>query len=711
MEKSINIIAYQKEALEEYLSLLKDIFKDKLCMRAYCLASNTVYHFEEADLYLVSTSAIDQDPDLLSSIPQDKQIVPISVDIQKSALSKLRAIPEDTDVLLVNTNPLMTVETISQLKWLGINHLKFYPYYPGAVTSATHCKLAIAFGTKQHVPNHIEETLDLGNRILRGEVIAEIALRLGLGEILDSAAFHAHRALLAESIYSVESTYRNSLLMESRFEWLVKNSFNGILGINEKDVVFACNDKCEKILGLAAANIIGKDANLTLSQDTLLTFLHKREKIFEQIIEINGNLIVVSVLPLISNAMYRGIFFILEKFTEQEKNHIKTRLQLLHKGHRAKYTFDDILGGSTKIKEAIHIAKKMASMPASILITGETGTGKELFAHAIHQHSQRAQFPFLAINCAAMPESLMESELFGYEPGAFTGARKGGKLGIFEFAHKGTLFLDEVEEMSYAMQTKLLRVLQEKEVMRIGGMETVDVDVRIIAASNKNILHMVKQGNFRKDLYYRLSPLSLDIPPLCQRKEDIPSIISHIQRKNAYDFIIFEDTVEVLMAYPWDGNVRELENSIHYLACLDQPIIHPSHLPKNILDWYKSMRDLVHMRACTYSENQEQNQVLASTYDDEFRCLTGKREEEYLFLLQSIYTSTTKKQTVGRKTLSLLAEQNSFYLSEQEVRTILMKLELWGYVIILQGRRGTKITPKGKSLLENYARIDIQVDQ
>lgn len=225
------------------------------------------------------------------------------------------------------------------------------------------------------------------------------------------------------------------------------------------------------------------------------------------------------------------------------------------------------------------IAARMARTESAILLTGESGTGKELFAHSIHNASRRHDMPFVAINCAALSESLLESELFGYDEGAFTGAKKGGKLGLFEYAHRGTLFLDEIEGMSQTLQVKLLRVLQEKEFMRVGGNRIIPTDVRIIAASNEDILELVHQGAFRKDLYYRLNTLPIAIPPLRERGEDLFLIASHLMEKNGVRFTFSPEAKSVLRAYPWEGNVRELANLVEYLSMLGKDQVEVEDLP------------------------------------------------------------------------------------------------------------------------------------
>jgi transcriptional regulator with PAS, ATPase and Fis domain len=241
----------------------------------------------------------------------------------------------------------------------------------------------------------------------------------------------------------------------------------------------------------------------------------------------------------------------------------KIRQKLHDKGLVAKYQFTDIVGRSSALTAVITRARKYAKTLSTVLITGESGTGKELFAQSIHNESSRCRGPFVAVNCAALPENLLESELFGYEEGAFTGARRGGKPGLFELAHGGSIFMDEISELGSQLQARLLRVLQQKEVMRVGGDRVIPVDVRIIAATNRNMAEAVKLGNFREDLYYRLNVLPLEVPPLRERLEDIPLLFYHLLkrkdgRRTRGD--IPGQIVDRLKRYAWPGNIRELEN-------------------------------------------------------------------------------------------------------------------------------------------------------
>jgi propionate catabolism operon transcriptional regulator len=237
-----------------------------------------------------------------------------------------------------------------------------------------------------------------------------------------------------------------------------------------------------------------------------------------------------------------------------------------------RYAIDQIVGESEPIARCRTLASRFARSDGTVLILGESGSGKELFAQGIHNASRRRRHAFVAVNCAAFPESLLESELFGYEEGAFTGSRRGGKPGLFEIAHTGTLFLDEIGEMPIALQTRLLRVLQEKEVWRLGATEPTLVDVRVIAATHRNLLERIARGQFRQDLYYRLNILTLEVPPLRHRKEDIPALAGHLWARAAGRTgaapgrDVLESLLPYLAAHDWPGNVRELENVIERMA-------------------------------------------------------------------------------------------------------------------------------------------------
>jgi transcriptional regulator with PAS, ATPase and Fis domain len=250
----------------------------------------------------------------------------------------------------------------------------------------------------------------------------------------------------------------------------------------------------------------------------------------------------------------------------------RIRREIYSQGHVAKFGFGDIYGTSPSLTEAIDVARQYARVDSTVLIHGETGVGKELFAQSIHTAGSRGNGPFVAVNCAALPEALLESELFGYVEGAFTGARRKGKPGLFELAHRGTIFLDEISEIPLSLQGRLLRVLQEREVIRLGHDRVIPVDVRVLCATNRDLHRLVEDGNFRKDLYWRLNVLSLFIPPLRERRDDIVPLMHRflgVPSAGGHHGIAFSgDALSFLTQYPWPGNVRELRNLCERLTVL-----------------------------------------------------------------------------------------------------------------------------------------------
>lgn len=303
----------------------------------------------------------------------------------------------------------------------------------------------------------------------------------------------------------------------------------------------------------------------------------------------------------------------------------------------------------------------------------------EALARTLTASRPSAVICFVAINCAAMPDSLLESQLFGYEEGAFTGAKRGGHIGFFETARNGTLFLDEIETMSPMLQVKLLRVLQEKEIVRLGGVDVIPVDVRIIAATNEDLPTIVREGGFRKDLFYRLSVLPLQLPPLRERGLDIQLLFTRIRDDLRGSFTLSPDALDVLLNHRWEGNVREVRNCVEYLICLGKSVIEPEDLPFNI------------QPLAAVSVNVPPSDIPHTSADDTRQALehlcqaAGSDLASYLFLL----TMLSQNPSMGRKALSDSAAHAGLTLTEQTIRTMMSHLERLGLVEIRRGRGGT----------------------
>ena len=384
----------------------------------------------------------------------------LCVTFSHDILQRLSLIPSGTEALLVNLNEPMAQEAVTKLIQLGASHINYIPFYPGASPKlAEGIQYAITPDEARYVPEGIPHIVDVGQRQMDSGTLVEIALKLKMYDLWENRKWKAHLASIASNNYNFDELFGRALRLESSFQSLIDIMEIGILGINEQGAVFICNKKAETIVGRNLTDAIGQQAGELFPYLPLEECRRTHRKIDAKLVKINQNPVTVGIYPISHNQKNMGFLVMLQHFGEEEEKQHKIRNQLLNKGHTAKYTFNHIIGISPSIERVREIAKKMAGTRASILITGESGTGKELFAQAIHNASDRRLEPFIALNCGALPENLLESELFGYVDGAFTGAKKGGRLGLFEFAHKGTLFLDEVEGMSPMLQVKLLRVI------------------------------------------------------------------------------------------------------------------------------------------------------------------------------------------------------------------------------------------------------------
>jgi propionate catabolism operon transcriptional regulator len=350
-------------------------------------------------------------------------------------------------------------------------------------------------------------------------------------------------------------------------ESIIDFAYDGIIGIDVEGKITVFNPIAEKITGFSSEYAIGRYVDEVVENSRMIHVLRTGQAEKNEFQHIGNYVIATNRIPIIVDGEVKGVVATFQEVERIQNMERQIRKKLFLKGHIAKTRFDDIIGNSEIIKNVKARAEQFAKVDSTILIQGETGTGKELFTQSIHNASLRANKPFVAVNCAALPENLLESELFGYVDGAFTGARKSGKPGLFELAHSGTIFLDEISEMSPKLQARFLRVLQEKEVVRIGEDKVLPVDVRVIAATNRDLLAMVKDKGFREDLYYRLCVLQLIIPPLRERTEDIIELAKHFADQKGVELFrkslsITDEALKELTAYSWPGNVRHLENVI-----------------------------------------------------------------------------------------------------------------------------------------------------
>lgn len=680
--KKAAIITFWSHVAQQHCRQLEALFGDKLEITAYSYDVDNINSTIDADIIIISLYSI-----YIATkkyIPDTSQIVIINPTITVEQYDRIMEIPAGKKVMVVNYSSEMTMETIALFNMLGISHLEFVPVYPG-VKNIPVLDTAITPGEAKCVPDFVENVIDIGNRVMDAGTIVEIVLKLKLDHLLHEKRFVNGLNSLKTHRSGLDALLGRANTLESELDSLLNALEDGVIGICSDGEIQAVNRKAGDILGLGKENLIGANYKDFIPQLPFDDVIKTSEAIKATLIQINDRDISATIVPVVVSSTVTGALAIINEFTEQEKNQHKLRLQLIGKGHKAKYTFEDIYGRCPGMIELKNMAKRIAKSDSSVLISGESGTGKELFAQSIHNASRRREYQFVAVNCAALPESLLESELFGYEEGAFTGARRGGKIGLFELAHKGTLFLDEIGEMSLNIQARLLRVIQEREVMRIGGDRVIKIDIRIIAASNKDIRKLVQEGKFRKDLYYRLNVLPLDIMPLRERHKDIIGLAEIIKQMLGVSFHLSEEARLEFEKYSWEGNVRELRNCIEYLAHLDKKLIDKHDIP------FCKRGD----REKQETDNEESDIVCKLIKD------AGFNREKYVFVMKCLEDSRRNRKRIGRRRIAELADMNNLFLSENEVRGILEVLRDHGLVSLSNGRGGTQITALGARVLEN----------
>ncbi|CRK84056.1 sigma-54 interaction domain-containing protein [Neobacillus massiliamazoniensis] len=422
-------------------------------------------------------------------------------------------------------------------------------------------RLPVILKTRRIETNQ-EMILDNGKKIIttripvieeNGNLVGAIAVFKDITEVVN----------LAEEITDLKE-------IQTMLQAIIHSSDDAISVVDENGRGILINPAYSRITGLTQEQVIGQPATADISEGESMHMkvLKTRRAVRGVAMRVGPSKreVIVNVAPIIVEGKLKGSVGVIHDMSELKSlSRELSRARQIIRTLEAKYTFEDIIGKSEEMMLAIEQAKLGAKTPATVLLRGESGTGKELFAHAIHNASDRKFNKFIRVNCAAISETLLESELFGYEEGAFSGALRGGKRGLFEEANNGSIFLDEIGELSANTQAKLLRVLQENEIIRVGGTKPININVRVIAATNVNLEKGIAAGSFREDLYYRLNRMPIHIPPLRNRKEEIPELCERLIQKINRDYGrnvegITQDAMLKLMEYDWPGNVRELEN-------------------------------------------------------------------------------------------------------------------------------------------------------
>lgn len=549
---SATILASTHSTAQSTLRQLQECYGDAVKLRALCFDEIDSPHSITDDCILITNPLI-LDAALNYIVPGTPYFI-TSRAFNVSALNLLFSIPEGSEVLLVNVSEEIVNEALQQFKACGIEHVHFYPYYPGIKNYHRGCHYALLFGDDDIELSGEYEFIQLNPRVVSASSCVELAMRLGIYPLVkDRISLHTIRPgihLSMQYANQLNSTRQITASLNSVLSLID----NAVISVTDGIIHFS-NRKARQILQIED----GTSPFLTMLTDMAL----ETEGFF--FLDIQG---ISYYIDYRHDREHTQCVFIMDEVKDVENKSALYRNTLKKNGLTAGYQFTDIIHNSSVIDNLIKKARQFALSQSNVIIYGESGCGKELFAQAIHNASQRKKEAFVAVNFASLSPTLCESELFGYVGGAFTGAKKEGKKGLFELANNGTIFLDEIGDCPPDIQKKLLRVIQERCVMPLGSTRIVPLNIRVIAATNCNLPDLIEQKKFREDLYYRLHVLPLNIPPLRERKDDILPLFLHFLNNDFGMNIssLSAETKEMLLNHSWRGNVRELRNTAEFVA-------------------------------------------------------------------------------------------------------------------------------------------------
>lgn len=664
MQKKITILAIDKQVSEFFKNELEKIFSDLFVIDYRYPDMDVIPAVYDTDLILYT------DPEILNilvdKIKCDAPTLMMKRTITKEALNKLKDIPAGKKALVANINQYMANETMALFYQLGITDVKFFPYYKNKKDIANDISYIIVPENEPYdfLPDIDAEIILIGNRVFDISNVVDILSILRIDSEKSENIIKRYLIQVPTIWYGFDYGWENRRVLLNQWKLLLNELLSGVIITDQNNQIELINNKAKNILGLDSIKLNGKNINNLTKQNKDLKFILEKKEIKDKLVKTNGKELVFTVKIVEFDNQFYGKIIIVSPYREMVKTQQKIHKQIVGKGHYSNYNFNDIIGESKTIQKTVKISKKIAKSDSTVLLLGDSGTGKEIFAGSIHNYSQRKKKPFVAINCATLPANLLESELFGYEEGAFTGARKGGKIGLFEQANGGTIFLDEIGDLPLKLQSRLLRAIEEKEIMRLGGDTVISIDTRIIAATNQNLKKLMKNGEFRKDLFFRLNVFQIKIPPLIDREDDLLVLTNHFLNQFNSDSNLTKDLKEFLYNYDWPGNVRELKNTIKYMVTIEN----------NNLS-YKSLPD--------YLKEESSSPNLS------------------ILILKSLYSLNKNNEDTGRRSVVQYFKQNYYNISENKIRSELQKLLKDEKVSINKGRAGTKLTKKGYQYLEN----------
>lgn len=683
--KSILFVSLSQHTSDYHVALLNDIFRSEVDVFTYALHDKSS-SLPSGDFSIVLAAGTRSYTKCLDIFPAEKVMFSTREVSFPTFLDKVLRLPPGKRVLLVCETEEVSKEITLQLLQHGVNHIDYVPYWSGCGRDVRDIDTALTPGMTQYVPRHVKTVIDMQRRPLALSVVLDMIERLELDRS------YIDRYILANSkqLYAVyksmsECAFRN-IMLESCLTELVGASDDAVM-VTDGDVISCCSNSAADFAGQPKSKLIGKRisdffkvaiADKELREGTALSGTLSRES---RAIACTCRIFA----DLHDGSLPRRIYRLLSASEGKKAAQSRAGARVGDGGHVARYRFSDIIAEGESAAKARELAASMARshIEAPILILGESGTGKEMFAQSIHNASARARGPFVAVNFGAMPETLAESELFGYERGAFTGAHKAGKRGLFAMADGGTIFLDEITNASTMIQARLLRVLEERSLMRVGGVSVVPVDVRVITATNSNMRELMARGLFREDLYHRLSSFTLHLPPLRQRMECLrPMLLSFMEKRGVRNDILPE-VWDRLYAYSWPGNVRQLKNAVDYLTLKTDlgPI---------------TLEDVPHFLREPLAETR-------SGTSREMWAAPEPRQRINAALLRIFRDNAARTPRLGRKNILEHMARQGIPLSAGQYRELVAALAEKGLVRIGRTKQGCVITEEGRRFLERQA--------
>lgn len=649
----------------DFLKLqINEIFNNLFHITCHSPDTNPIMPVYDADMILLHEPSVLIE--MQNYIKCNCPVILMRRTITAKALEKLKKIPPNSSAIVVNLNDYMAKETLTNIYQLGIKHITLSTWSPSQ-SELPDSDYIITPRNYNFLPNSKAQKIIIGSRILTADIIMDVLSYFNVDLEIADNIIKKHMIKAPSFFHGINYLLENNRFMSVQWDILFNKINKGIAVVNKDNVITSMNN--------LFSQYINTNNKLSLND---LSSLHKDFSVIinsgdlnNELIHINNKKFVLNTNKMNNKSHYLGKIITIEPYNQIQSIQESVHKKIVGNKNVAKYHFEDIISKDKFMNRCIDVGKRIANSTSPILIYGESGTGKELMASSIHNYSNRNNKPYVAVNCAGIPNELLESEFFGYQDGAFTGAKRGGSIGLFEKANGGTIFLDEISEIPYNLQARLLRVLQEKEIRKIGSNYNISIDVRIISASNKNLYELVENNIFRKDLYYRLNTFQITLPPLHKRKNDIPLLCDHYLNLISPGRKITKEFYAFASKYHWPGNIRELKNLIEFMSIISDSDIGVKNLP----DYMKNLKLLDSMN---YDKDIPFKEIL---------------------MIKSIDYCTKENLNTGRRSLTEYFSDNYYPISEIETRKIISILQEKGLIIVNKGRSGCSLTKEGLNII------------